>query len=122
MSRVTPERRETIVGCLAEQGRRLSGLVGWLPDYSASRPLRMRAAVCHAFGEPLVIEEIEIAAASRGEVEVELAACAICQSDIHYAQGAWGGTLPAVYGHEAAGTVSGVGPGVEGSRSVTAWW
>lgn len=74
----------------------------------------MRAAVCHAFGEPLVIEEIEIAAASRGEVEVELAACAICQSDIHYAQGAWGGTLPAVYGHEAAGTVSGVGPGVEG--------
>ena len=67
--------------------------------------MTVRAAVCHAFGEPLVIEEIEIAAPSRGEVEVELAACAICQSDIHYAQGAWGGTLPAVYGHEAAGVV-----------------
>ena len=34
-SRVTPERRETIVGCLREQGLRLSELVGWLPAYSA---------------------------------------------------------------------------------------
>ena len=50
----------------------------------------------------------------RGELEVELAACAICQSDIHYLEGAWGGPLPAVYGHEAAGVVAEVGPGVEG--------
>ena len=34
-SRVTPERRETIVACLREQGRRLSELVGWLPAYGA---------------------------------------------------------------------------------------
>ena len=34
-SRVTPERRETIVACLREQGRRLSELVDWLPAYSA---------------------------------------------------------------------------------------
>ena len=34
-SRVTPERHETIVACLREQGRRLSELVGWLPAYSA---------------------------------------------------------------------------------------
>ena len=34
-SRVTPERRETIVACLREQGGRLSELVGWLPAYSA---------------------------------------------------------------------------------------
>ncbi len=74
----------------------------------------MRAAVCHAFGEPLVIEEIEISAPRRGELRVELAACAICQSDIHYLEGAWGGTLPAVYGHEAAGVVAEVGAGVEG--------
>ena len=34
-SRVTPERRETIVACLREQGHRLSELVDWLPAYSA---------------------------------------------------------------------------------------
>ena len=76
----------------------------------------MRAAVCRAFGEPLVVEEISIAAPERGEVRVTLAACAICQSDIHYLEGAWGGTLPAVYGHEAAGIVELVGDGVEGIR------
>jgi DNA-binding IclR family transcriptional regulator len=38
LSRVTPEHRETILGCLVEQGRRLSELVGWLPGYSAGGP------------------------------------------------------------------------------------
>ena len=74
----------------------------------------MRAAVCRAFGEPLVIEEVELAAPSAGELRVTLAACAICQSDIHYLRGAWGGTLPAVYGHEAAGVVAEIGSGVDG--------
>lgn len=69
----------------------------------------IKAAVCRAFGEPLVIEDIQIAAPSTGEVEVTLDAVAICHSDISYAEGAWGGFLPAVYGHEAAGVVSSVG-------------
>lgn len=72
----------------------------------------MKAAVCHAFGEPLVIEEIEIADPGPGEIKVKMDAVAICHSDIHYADGAWGGPLPAVYGHEAAGTVETVGAGV----------
>jgi S-(hydroxymethyl)glutathione dehydrogenase/alcohol dehydrogenase len=74
----------------------------------------MRAAVCRAFGEPLVIEEIEIDAPNPGELRIEIAACAICQSDIHFLDGAWGGTLPAVYGHEAAGIVAEVGAEVAG--------
>ena len=74
----------------------------------------VRAAVCRVFGEPLVIEEIEIAPPGQGEIRVSLAACAICQSDVHYLQGAWGGSLPAVYGHEAAGIVAEVGPGIAG--------
>lgn len=73
----------------------------------------MKAAVCRAFGSPLVIEEIEAAPPAAGEVSVRLSAVAICHSDIHFAEGAWGGTLPAVYGHEAAGIVSAVGDGVE---------
>lgn len=75
---------------------------------------RVTAAVCHAFGEPLVVEEIEIAQPRAGEIGVRLAACAICQSDLHYLEGAWGGDLPAVFGHEAAGVVDELGPGVEG--------
>ena len=73
----------------------------------------MKAAVCYKFGEPLVIEELELDPPQTGELEVKLAACAICHSDIHYMEGAWGGTLPAVYGHEAAGVVKRAGPGVE---------
>lgn len=72
----------------------------------------MKAAVCHSFGEPLVIEDIEIAEPGPGEIKVRMAAVAICHSDIHYAEGAWGGDLPAVYGHEAAGTVEQIGIGV----------
>jgi len=75
---------------------------------------RIKAAVCHAFGAPLVIEEVQLRAPLAGEVQVDLAAVAICHSDITYAEGGWGGTLPAVYGHEAAGRVSRLGPGVTG--------
>ncbi len=73
----------------------------------------MKAAVCRQFGEPLVIEEIEVAAPGPGEISVKMAACAICHSDIMYIDGAWGGVLPAVYGHEAAGIVEAVGDGVD---------
>jgi S-(hydroxymethyl)glutathione dehydrogenase / alcohol dehydrogenase len=74
--------------------------------------MRTRAAVCRAFGEPLAIEEIELAPPGPGEVRVRVAACAICHSDISFIEGLWGGALPAVYGHEAAGVVEEVGAGV----------
>ncbi|MEQ6248752.1 zinc-binding dehydrogenase [Sulfitobacter sp. HNIBRBA3233] len=74
----------------------------------------IKAAVCHSFGDPLKIEDIQIRAPQAGEVEVTLDAVAICHSDISFAEGAWGGSLPAVYGHEAAGRVSAVGDGVNG--------
>jgi Zn-dependent alcohol dehydrogenase len=65
--------------------------------------------VCHGFGEPLVVEELELDAPRRDEVRVRVAACSICHSDVAYAKGAWGGDLPAVYGHEVAGVVEEVG-------------
>src|SRR6056297_1407706 len=74
----------------------------------------IKAAVCHDFGQPLVIEDVRLRAPGMGEIEVTLDAVAICHSDISYADGYWGGSLPAVYGHEAAGRVSAVGPGVSG--------
>ncbi|MBY5989440.1 MULTISPECIES: zinc-binding dehydrogenase [Roseovarius] len=74
----------------------------------------IKAAVCHAFGTPLVIEDVRLRAPEQNEVEVALETVAICHSDISYADGAWGGSLPAVYGHEAAGRISAIGDGVTG--------
>ncbi|MGB3245348.1 MAG: Zn-dependent alcohol dehydrogenase [Sulfitobacter sp.] len=74
----------------------------------------IKAAVAHEFGAPLVIEDVELRAPQGSEVEVALEAVAICHSDISYADGAWGGSLPAVYGHEAAGRVSALGPNTHG--------
>ena len=75
---------------------------------------KIKAAVCHSFGEPLVIEEITIRPPEGSEVEVTLDAVAICHSDISYIDGAWGGSLPAVYGHEAAGRITRTGDYVKG--------
>ena len=77
----------------------------------------IKAAVAHAFGQPLSIEEVELAHPKPGEVEVTLDACAICHSDITYLDGGWGGSLPAVYGHEAAGRISALGDGVTGLKA-----
>jgi S-(hydroxymethyl)glutathione dehydrogenase/alcohol dehydrogenase len=74
----------------------------------------VKAAVCRAFGAPLLIEDLLIAPPGPGEVAVAVRACAICHSDIHAAEGSWGGELPTVFGHEAAGVVREVGPAVEG--------
>lgn len=74
----------------------------------------MKAAVCRAFNEPLVIEELTLDAPRAGELVVDVRACAICHSDITYMDGGWGGDLPALYGHEAAGVVSAVGPETPG--------
>lgn len=76
--------------------------------------MRIKAAVCREFAKPLSIEEVELAAPGAGEIRVNVAACAICHSDIHYADGAWGGDLPSVYGHEASGTIEEIGAGVGG--------
>ena len=74
----------------------------------------IKAAVCHSFGDPLVIEDISIRSPEGSEVEVTLDAVAICHSDISYLDGDWGGSLPAVYGHEAAGRITGLGDQVRG--------
>lgn len=83
---------------------------------------QVRAAVCTGFGEPMTIETLALRAPLAEEVEVTLEACAVCHSDISYADGAWGGDLPMVLGHEAAGRVTGLGPDVRdveiGSRVV----
>lgn len=75
---------------------------------------RITAAVCTEFGAPLEMMDLTLRAPQAGEIEVTLDAVAICHSDILFAKGAWGGMLPAVFGHEAAGRVTGLGDGVRG--------
>jgi S-(hydroxymethyl)glutathione dehydrogenase/alcohol dehydrogenase len=75
---------------------------------------RISAAVCHEFGKPLSVEDIDLRPPENDEIEVTLGAVAICHSDISFANGDWGGFLPAVYGHEAAGRVTALGNNVRG--------
>ena len=73
----------------------------------------IKAAVAHEFGKPLKVEEVILRSPMNNEVEITLGAVAICHSDISYMEGAWGGYLPAVYGHEASGEVSGIGDNIK---------
>ncbi len=76
--------------------------------------MRMRAAVLEEFGKPLVIEELELTEPSEGEALVRLVACGVCHTDLYTASGVDpSGYAPTVLGHEGAGVVEAVGPGVE---------
>jgi S-(hydroxymethyl)glutathione dehydrogenase / alcohol dehydrogenase len=75
-----------------------------------------RAAVCRSFSDPLSVEDVRLEPPGPGEVRVRIRACAVCHSDVAYAAGAWGGELPAVYGHEACGEVVETGAGVASPR------
>ena len=51
----------------------------------------MKAAVCREHGRPLTIEDVKVGPPGSDEVRVNIAASAICHSDITYAAGEWGG-------------------------------
>jgi S-(hydroxymethyl)glutathione dehydrogenase/alcohol dehydrogenase len=75
--------------------------------------MKMRAAVLERFGEPLAVQEVELAEPRGGEVLVRLHACGVCHTDLYTASGADpSGYAPTVLGHEGAGVVEAVGPGV----------
>jgi S-(hydroxymethyl)glutathione dehydrogenase / alcohol dehydrogenase len=76
-----------------------------------SRPVR--AAVLHQPRTPLRVEEVRLQPPRVGEVLVRVAAAGVCHSDLHLAEGHLGdGRCPIVPGHEGAGVVEEVGPGV----------
>ena len=72
----------------------------------------MKAAVLERVGDPLRIEELTIDPVRPGEVRVAFRAAGVCHSDVHQADGAWGDLDPIVLGHEGAGVIESVGPGV----------
>ena len=75
--------------------------------------MQIRAAVLERFGEPLEVQQLELAEPRAGEVLVRLEACGVCHTDLFTASGADpSGYAPAVLGHEGAGVVEAVGDGV----------
>ena len=72
--------------------------------------MKIRAAVLEDFGQPLVVQELDLAEPKAGEVLVRLAACGVCHTDLYTASGADPtGYAPCVLGHEGAGIVERVG-------------
>ena len=74
--------------------------------------MKIRAAVLEEFGQPLVVQEVDLAEPKDREVLVRLAACGVCHTDLYTASGADpSGYAPCVLGHEGAGVVERIGPG-----------
>ena len=75
--------------------------------------MKIRAAVLEGFGEPLEVQELDLAEPRAGEALVRLEACGVCHTDLFTASGADpSGYSPTVLGHEGAGVVEAVGEGV----------
>ena len=73
----------------------------------------IRAAVAHRAGAPLTIETVRLEGPRAGEVMIEIKATGICHTDEFTLSGADPeGLFPAILGHEGAGIVVDVGPGV----------
>lgn len=72
----------------------------------------VRGVVARAKGSPVVIEDIVVPAPGPGEVVVQVQACGVCHTDLHYREGAINDEFPFLLGHEAAGVVDAVGPEV----------
>lgn len=87
----------------------------------------MKAAVVRRFGTPLTIEDVPIPVPGPGELLVKVRACGVCHTDLHAADGDWPvkPVPPFIPGHEVAGVVAALGPGVtdfkEGDAVGVAW-
>ncbi|MBO3750722.1 S-(hydroxymethyl)mycothiol dehydrogenase [Streptosporangiaceae bacterium NEAU-GS5] len=75
---------------------------------------RVRGVVAKAKGEPVSIETILIPDPGPGEAVVQVQACGVCHTDLHYREGGINDEFPFLLGHEAAGVVEAVGEGVSG--------
>jgi S-(hydroxymethyl)mycothiol dehydrogenase len=88
-------------------------------------PYQVPGVIARKKGEAVTIEEIVVPDPGPDEVVVAVQACGVCHTDLHYREGAINDDFPFLLGHEAAGTVEAVGPGVTnvapGDFVVLAW-
>jgi S-(hydroxymethyl)glutathione dehydrogenase / alcohol dehydrogenase len=78
--------------------------------------LQYKAAVLHRAHAPLAIEQVEAAPLGASDVLVRVGAAGLCHTDLEVIDGALRYPMPIVLGHEAAGVIEDVGPGVAKSR------
>jgi len=97
-------------GPLAEHHQFLIGFTA--PSFRRSRMHQVQAVVAHAKGEPVSIETINVPDPGPGEAVVEVQACGVCHTDLHYREGGINDDFPFLLGHEAAGVVEAVGDDV----------
>jgi alcohol dehydrogenase, propanol-preferring len=79
----------------------------------------MRAMVLERPGEPLALRELPLPVPGPGEVRIDVEACAVCRTDLHVVDGELPDPkLPLVLGHQIAGTIAALGPGVSGASGL----
>ncbi len=85
----------------------------------------VRGVVARAKGEPVTVEPVVVPTPGPGEVVVQVRACGVCHTDLHYREGGINDEFPFLLGHEAAGVVESVGTDVtevrEGDFVVLNW-
>ena len=74
---------------------------------------QVKGVVADNKGEPVSIKTIEVPNPGPGEVLIDVKACGVCHTDLHYREGAINDDFPFLLGHEAAGFVEEVGEGVD---------
>jgi S-(hydroxymethyl)mycothiol dehydrogenase len=72
----------------------------------------VRGVVSRRKGEPVTVETVLVPDPGPGEAVVDVQACGVCHTDLHYREGGISDDYPFLLGHEAAGTVTAVGDGV----------
>ena len=75
-------------------------------------PRTVQGVVSREVGQPVALENIVIPDPGPGEAVVGIQACGVCHTDLHYREGGISDDFPFFLGHEAAGVVEEVGPGV----------
>ena len=78
---------------------------------------QVQAVVARAKGEPVSIETINVPDPGPGEALVQVQACGVCHTDLHYREGGINDDFPFLLGHEAAGVVEAVGDDVTDGRA-----
>ena len=75
-------------------------------------PQQVQGVVSHAKGAPVSVETVTVPDPGPGEAVVQVQACGVCHTDLHYREGGINDDFPFLLGHEASGIVESVGAGV----------